>query len=205
MTFRLIMVDPSPSSKEHLDFSTEKPESVKQHDARGSSKRRKDLSVVMHTFEKGRVEKVSPPCRGICTKKKNHKNAAAAKPSEKRCKKLEGVQDEEKMNSSCVIPPKPLTFVTSVASDYSLEYANAWQSSLEFNSKKAQRPLFRITKYKGRKGCEKVESSTELLGTIDPNFCFSYNSLNSSKEKGAKTPPMNFSTAPVFKVLLNDR
>ncbi|CUS22209.1 LAQU0S05e00144g1_1 [Lachancea quebecensis] len=204
MTFRLIMVDPSPSNKGALDFPIEKPELAKQHYARNPTKRRKDLSVVMHTFEKGRVEKIFPSCRGGTTRKKNQKNAVTTKPLEKR-KNSEGIQDEEGTNSNCLTFPKPLTFVTSVASDYSLEYANAWQSSLEFDVKKAQRPLFRITKYKGRKDCEKMVSSAELLGTMDPNFCFSYNSLNSSKAKDVKHPSMNFSTAPVFRVLLKDR
>ena len=163
----------------------------------------RDRPVVMHTFEEGKVGKVSLVYKPVISEKPDSKCFLGGAVPKKVHHKLTPIAvNGAKSNPRDL--EKPLTFVTSVAEDYSLEYANAWKSSLDFDVKKPQRPLFRITNSKSKRNSSKKNHTTEARTIVDANFSFSHNSLN-KVAKSTKHSSVSFSSPPAFRVSLRDR
>ncbi|SCU85892.1 LADA_0D10594g1_1 [Lachancea dasiensis] len=209
MELRLVMVDPRPSAK--LSSVTSKDSNCYKRQSQ-EVQDKKTSPVIIHTFNNTAALKSSGmECRraggsrNMVTKPKNgikgerqpqcigKKSAFESLPPVPRARKANGNFE------------KTLTFVSSVVGDFNLEYANAWQSSLNFDGNKPQRPLFRIANRKFRRPSIKKDGSLGTSNVIDPNFSFSYNSLNLREGKNSKPRTTSFDTSPLFRVSYNNR
>ncbi|SCU79320.1 LAFA_0B02278g1_1 [Lachancea sp. 'fantastica'] len=223
MAFKLIMVDPRPATRIE-GSATSQRRSHNNKSARENAEQ-SDLPVMIHCFDSGATGKAISRSKTAIGKRKTMKVGkgrgsserhelvfcpspfASAKPATPIERDVHSGHirkpTKEKINNG--VPQSNLTFVSSITDDYQLEYANPWQSSFEFDGRKPQRPLFRITSPKLRKNVTKPNSHMTPSNIIDPSFAFSHNSLNVPNDKSTKHQQIDFDTNPIFKIPLNNR
>ncbi|CEP62726.1 uncharacterized protein LALA0_S06e02322g [Lachancea lanzarotensis] len=223
MAFRLIMVDPRPAMKNEGSAASQRRSHINKTTSEITEQG--DLSLMIHSFDSGQTFKVPRSCKTAVGKKKTNKagkgrgssdgqrlvfcspSFTSAKTSKTIEQAVHSEQTRKPVKDKLALTSRQrdLTFVSSITDDYHLEYANPWQSSFEFDGRKPQRPLFRITSPKLRKNVTKPNGHMNLSNVINPSFAFSHNSLNESNDRSTKQRQIAFDTSPIFKVSLNNR
>ncbi|SCV03161.1 LAMI_0H05952g1_1 [Lachancea mirantina] len=172
---KVILVDPKNSKKTRARDTEASQESKVGNKSSGTGD---SLPVVLHKFEGGKIEKI------VLGQKKGSRQQQT---NNERCdlviKQHSKFQNWEKQThvanhgKAGVSAPGPLTFVSPVDGMCSLEYANAWQTSFDFDGQKPLRPLFRIQNFKKPKrprrgvaglGTVRLENSTKNI--MNQNF-----------------------------------
>ncbi|SCV99560.1 LAFE_0A05864g1_1 [Lachancea fermentati] len=201
---KLIIVDPRNLRKTEVPVNKSVKRPPFRH-AKTVSQQKGDLPVVMHTFEGGRVEKISLSSKSIINKKKDSDQSLSRNLVIKTDPQFCLNNHTGQGRSYRAALKKPVAFVPSRPSDHTLEYANPWQSSFDFDGKKPLRPLFRIKSDRRRRGSVHSQPSELPLNTIDPHFHFSRNSLGKVKSKGRNNSSSEYCSTSILKVSQNSR
>lgn len=211
---KLILVDPKTSEKTKLSINDNNSEnsSSSAHQKRviAQSKKVDHFPLVLHSFKGNRIEKVILGKKIVPKRKKNQQSrhqelVIKTDPKYTITEEQQQLEHKTRLNTRPV-SSKPFSFVADGPTEYSLEYANAWQSSLDFNGKGPSRPLFKITssskaKHKGSKD-DSDKPMIQPFRSIHPDFSFNYNSFGRIKTNSNPASAAEDYSKCIFKINL---